>query len=91
MPNIEPGTRIRIRCKVSPGPFSDEPVVTLNTVDGPISGFIASEDLIQSHGNTFVRGVVQAVNGDVVKVWVRGSFFTTNGLAAMRRDEVMAA
>ena len=34
----------------------------------------------------FIRGVVREVSADTVTVEVHGSFFTTTGLAYLRRD-----
>ena len=86
------GQSIRIPCKVSPGPFSDEPLVTFETVNDEVTGFVGEDDLYaDKHGNRFVRGIVHAIRADVIDVWVRGSFFTTNGLAAVHQTMVAAA
>ena len=85
------GQKAWIRCKVQPGPFSEEPLVTVDSIDGPVTGFVSSEELKTDQGNQFVRGIVQGVAADHIEVWIRGSFFTTNGLANVPRDLAMAA
>ena len=85
------GKEIRIACKVQPGPFSEEHVITVNTIDGPISGFVRMEDLVQSKDQWYVRGIVRDVKSDVISVWIKGSFFTTNGLANVARHLAQAA
>ncbi len=42
-------------------------------------------------GQWYVHGVVRKVEPDVIEVWIRGSFFTTNGLASVPRRLAMAA
>ena len=39
------GQEIWIRCKVQPGPFSDENLVTIESVSGPVSGFVVTDEL----------------------------------------------
>jgi len=92
MAQFTEGQIIRLPCKVSPGPFSEEPLVTFETVNGEITGFVSEDDVdTDDRGNNFLRGIVHAVHGDIIDVWVRGSFFTTNGLAAVRETMVAAA
>ncbi len=86
---LEVGQQVWIPCKVQPGPFSDEPLVTVDSIDGPVTGFVQSEEL--SADQTRVRGVVHGIEIDHVEVWIKGSFFTTNGLANVSTDLAMAA
>jgi hypothetical protein len=81
------GQQVWIRCKVQPGPFSDERLVTIESVDGPISGFVRNEEL---KGDS-VRGVVRSMGEKVIEVWIEGSFFTTNGLTNVSREMAIAA
>lgn len=86
------GQAITLPCAVTAGPFSDEPLVTIDTVQGPISGFIKSGEISEdANGNAFVKGIVRAVHGDTIDVWIQGSFLTTNGFAAVPRAGVAAA
>ena len=91
MPGLTIGERVWIRCKVQPGPFSEEPLVTVDAIDGAVSGFINRDELKSEAGENFVRGVVRAIERDRVEVWIRGSFFTTNGLASVPRELTQAA
>jgi hypothetical protein len=86
------GQQVWIRCTVQPGPFSDEPLVTIESIDGPVSGFIDSDELREGpSGESRVRGVIRGIEKSFVEVWIRGSFFTTNGLANVRPELAMAA
>lgn len=75
------GQQVWIPCKVQPGPFSEEPLVTFESTTGPVTGFISSDELKEIGGQTSVRGIVRSIERDYITVWIRGSFFTTNGLA----------
>lgn len=88
---LEVGQQVWIPCKVQPGPFSDEPLVTIESIDGPVTGFVNSEELKETANRTTVRGIVRSIEKDYIEVWIRGSFFTTNGLANVPREMAMAA
>lgn len=83
------GQHAWIACKVQPGPFSDEPLVTIESIDGPVTGFVRSDEL--SADQTKVRGIVRGIEEDHIEVWIRGSFFTTNGLTNVPAGLAMAA
>lgn len=85
------GDTIGIQCDVRPGPFSDELMITFDTVGGPISGFVRKSELKEEAGQSYVRAVIQDIKDDVLEVRVRGSFFTTNGIASVPRKYAMAA
>ncbi|HMG77154.1 MAG TPA: hypothetical protein VK591_00620 [Xanthobacteraceae bacterium] len=85
------GQQVWIPCKVQPGPFSEEPLVTFESTDGPVTGFIDSDELKEIGGQTSVRGIVRSIERDYIKVWIKGSFFTTNGLANVPTGLAMAA
>ena len=89
---LRTGQEVWIRCTVQPGPFSDEPLVTIESIQGPVSGFIKSDELKDDAGGSQrVRGIVRRVEKTFVEVWIRGSFFTTNGLANVSPELAMAA
>jgi len=83
------GQRVWISCRVQPGPFSDEPLVTIESIDGPVTGFVQSDEL--SLDQTKVRGIVHGIEKDHIEVWIKGSFFTTNGLTNVPTELAMAA
>jgi hypothetical protein len=91
MSEMSVGDAVGIQCDVRPGPFSGEKLITLETVDGPISGFVLETNLKQVGTQWYVRAVIQDIEQDVLTVRVRGSFFTTNGLASVPRQYAMAA
>lgn len=91
MPGIRVGDVIGIECRVQPGPFSEERLVSFDTIDGPVSGFVREANLKQVEGKWLIRAIVQGIRDDVLEVRVKGSFFTTNGLANVERRFAMAA
>ena len=91
MPGMKVGDVIGIQCDVRPGPFTGERMITFDTISGPISGFVRDEDLKQKDSHWYARAILQDVKDDVLEVRVKGSFFTTNGLASVPRKYAMAA
>jgi hypothetical protein len=85
------GDFIGIKCEVQPGPFSDEHLVTVETVDGAISGFVHESELRHEGDKWQVRGKVRRVSPDAIEVWILGSFFTTNGIASVPPHLAMTA
>ena len=88
---LQVGQQIRIPYSVQPGPFSEERLVSFQSLDGPVSGFVRNEELEEKEGKPTIRGVIRAIEKDYLEVWVRGSFFTTNGLANVSTELAMAA
>jgi hypothetical protein len=91
MEKIKTGTIIQILCEVQPGPFSGERLITFETLDGPISGFVKENALTSKNGKWSIEGTIQSVEADRLVVKVRGSFFTTNGIANVSKEMAMAA
>jgi hypothetical protein len=91
MEQIRPGMRIQIPCEVKPGPFSGERLITFDTLDGPISGFVKEDAIKSTKSAWFIEGTVQSVEEDHLVVKVKGSFFTTNGIANVSKEMAMAA
>lgn len=88
---FQAGDFVGVVCEVQPGPFSDERLVTLDTIDGPISGFVKETELRVNSGKWEVRGKVQEVRAGTLKVLIFGSFFTTNGTAHISTSLAMVA
>jgi hypothetical protein len=86
---LQVGQQVWIRCKVQPGPFSEEPLITIESIEGPVSGFVTSDEL--NTERSAVRGVVRRIEIGHIEAWIRGSFFTTNGLTNVRNELAMAA
>lgn len=91
MAQLNPGDEVGIRCDVTNGPFSGEHLISFETVDGPVSGFVRESELKREGKDWFIRAVVLQQDGDIVEVRVRGSFFTTNGIATIPREMALAA
>lgn len=91
MKTFQVGEIIGVQCDVKPGPFSEEQMVTIDTIDGAISGFVRDSELRQQGAQWYVRGRVMGVNSDSLEVWIRGSFLTTNGLASVHSHLAMAS
>jgi hypothetical protein len=91
MENLRVGSVVGVRCEVKPGPFAGERLVSFETVDGSVSGFVREDELKTVSDKWYVRAVVQSMDADVLQVRIRGSFFTTNGIAKIPRDAALAA
>ena len=83
------GEEVRIPCTTTQGAFEDERLISIDTVKGPIGGFINSEDVkVDDNGEEYVVGVIQYVEGDNATIRLRGSFFTTAGIAYFSRQQI---
>jgi hypothetical protein len=91
MTEYKAGDEIGIPCDVNPGPFSGEKLISLETVSGIVSGFVREPDLLTVADQSYVKAVVLSEEDDHLEVKIRGSFFTTNGLATVPRQTVLAA
>lgn len=79
---FEQGTLIGIPCKVFQGAFPREAMVIVETRSGEVSGFVSRDELIDGEdGQGLLRAWVVDVTEDTVSVHLKGSFFTTTGLA----------
>ena len=84
---MESGQVVGIPCDVSEGPFPSELLVIFETMTGTVSGFVHPDYVAASEtGQSYLRGVIKDVDEDRLSVWVRGSFFTTSGLAYFSKD-----
>lgn len=92
MSMIETGTEIKIPCEIAEGAFPKEHFVTFNTKTGPVSGFVASDQIeTDDQGNTFLIGSVIDVDEDTITVRIEGEFFTTTGLAYLSPSSDLVA
>ncbi len=72
------GQRVGVPCQIQPGPFPGERLVTIETNDGVISGFVRDQEVRVTTGNNgTVFGTVLEVSNEYVSVRIAGSFFTT--------------
>jgi hypothetical protein len=88
MPPIEPGQVVGVFCHTAPGAFTDERLVWFDAKTGPISGFVWTADFLEHNdkGENYLHGIVRDISPDSLTVWVRGSFFSTAGLAVLARN-----
>lgn len=87
MAKFNVGEIVEIQCEVQAGAFPTEVLVTLDTVEGPISGFVRKEAIKRVKGHEgYIRATVKDVSADTLTVVLQGSFFTTTGLAYLKRD-----
>lgn len=86
------GDLVGVPCAIQAGPFPDEKLVTVETSEGQISGFVKESSLQidptdPEHGR--VKGSVVAATDDSLTVKLFGSFFTTaQGVASVRRHNL---
>jgi hypothetical protein len=78
-----------VRCNIQPGAFSHERLVTIQSCDGPVSGFVRVHFLDQD--SKTITGKVVKVEKDRVLVKVPGSFFTTNGVTSVSQNQLRLA
>lgn len=87
MSEFSVGQQVKIQCEVQRGAFPTELLVTFEAAEGPISGFVRSEDVQRLDGHKgLISATITAVSSDTITVIVKGSFFTTTGLAYLKRD-----
>ena len=91
MAKFHEGQQILIPADVGSGPFPGEVLVTFETTRGPVSGFVDNAVVETRGGKNYLRATVREVDSDAVTVWVRGSFFNTNGLAQLPIEAGLAA
>jgi hypothetical protein len=82
-----PGQEVRMPCAASRGGPLGEAVVTVESAQGPISGFVRADAVTGEGEKAFLRAWIVNVTDDLVTVEVAGSFLTTAaGRAAVRAD-----
>ncbi len=87
MTGFEPGQDVGVRATIFGGPFPDESMVSIVIPSGPITGFVRNSYIDQTdENNSYVRAVIQSIEGDEITILLAGSFFTTTGLATLPRD-----
>jgi hypothetical protein len=85
------GDLIGVPCAIQLGPFPDELLVTADTAEGPICGFVRKANIQTADGeHGVVKGSVVEVRHDAIVVKLFGSFFTTAlGVASVRPNGLM--
>lgn len=80
MTDLRPGTKIAIPCRAFEGAFTGEFLVSFDTKEGPVTGFVGEDDIIYKNDQAYVMGEVRDADAETLTVLVDGSFFTTTGL-----------
>ena len=76
------GQIIAIPCQVFPGAFNHEAMVIIDTLEGEVSGFVRRNQLTRVEDNWgFIKARIVDDSENIITVVLRGSFFTTTGLA----------
>ena len=84
---VTEGVRVRVSCSKSPGAFLNEYLISIDTQDGPISGFIDADAVEETEsGSNYIWGIVRKIEGERVVIGLPGSFFTTTGIAHFSRQ-----
>ena len=81
MVGVNKGEVLFIPVEVGDGAFAGERIITFDTLEGPVSGFINDSQVIKRDGADFIEANVLEVAPDRIQVRLHGSFFTTTGLA----------
>lgn len=82
MATLEQGQLIAIPCKVFPGAFNHEAMVIIDTLEGKVSGFVRRDEFVRIEDDIgYVKGRIVDVTTVTITVILKGSFFTTTGLA----------
>ena len=86
------GDPVLVRCSIQSGPFPDERLVTVETAEGQISGFVKQSNLQPDstdpeHG--VLKGTVVSATDESITVKLAGSFFTTaQGVALVAKSNL---
>ena len=84
---ITEGVKVRVFCTKGPGAFLNEYLISIDTADGIISGFIDADAVEETDaGANYVWGTVHKIDGEKVVIGLPGSFFTTTGIAHFSRQ-----
>jgi hypothetical protein len=79
---LEVGKQVWIPCEVKPGPFSDEPMVRVQTEIASWLGFVSIFALKEpiAQGKTFITAFVTNVTGDSFTIRLPGHALTSASL-----------
>lgn len=86
MTAISVGDTLYVPVEVSGGAFLGECLISIDTLDGPVSGFINQAQIKGRDEAKFVEAKVLDVREDRIAVRLHGSFFTTTGLAHISHE-----
>jgi hypothetical protein len=85
------GDSVLVPTEVGDGAFPSEKLVTVDTEEGPLSGFARNEQIVHQSGTDYLRAIVERVMDQTVTVKLSGSFFTTTGSASVNKRQLKQA
>ena len=88
---LSPGERVLVPTEVKSGAFPNERFVTVETQEGPISGFAQTDSIVEQDTGNYLFAEVQNVTPQALTVKLFASFFTTTGLATMAPSGILKA
>ena len=65
---------VLVPCEATNGAFANENMISIETANGTILGFVRAEDVIKHDGKTCIQGIVHSKKKDTVTVRLTGSF-----------------
>ena len=86
MTPINKGDTLYIPVEIGDGAFLGERLITFETLEGPISGFIKNDQVINRGDISFVEAKVVDIDSNRFAIRLHGSFFTTTGLAHISNE-----
>ena len=86
MARISIGATIYIPVSVGSGAFLGEALVTFDSIEGPVSGFIRADQVKTVGEKSGIAAKVEGIESDRLVVRLHGSFFTTTGIAHISPD-----
>ena len=90
MTMLAPGERVLVPTQVEAGAFPNEKLVTVETQEGPISGFARADLIVQNATGQYLVAEVKTISESSATVKIFGSFFTTTGLATISPEMLKA-
>lgn len=85
------GDKVLVPTEVVEGAFPNEKLVTVDTEEGPLSGFARNEQIVHQSGADYLKAIVERVADQIVTVKLSGSFFTTTGSASIQKNQIKLA
>lgn len=86
-----PGEKVLVPTEVGEGAFPNEKLVTVDTNEGPVSGFARADFIVKKDSGEFLMAEVKTVTEKTLTVRLFGSFFTTTGTANIPSSTILKA
>lgn len=86
MSSLNQGDTLFVPVEVGSGAFVGERLISFDTLEGPVSGFIREDQIIKRGNASFVQAQILELESNRIAIKLHGSFFTTTGLAHISRE-----